>query len=81
MSAHREILLSVDSAALLLAAGCSSDDGVDWRKAGQEEGQKLVQSGQPRTPERCAQAVREYARDVGLPQGDDVRKMQQGCEG
>ena len=41
----------------------------------------LVESGQPRTPERCAQAVREYARDVGLPRGDDVRTMAHGCEG
>jgi hypothetical protein len=67
--------------AALLASGCASDDGVDWRKAGDEQGQRLVQNGQSRTPELCAGAVRAYIADVGVPQGDDVRKMQEGCEG
>ena len=67
-------------ALLLLSAGCGGGTGIDWAEEGAAVGRGLAGQGQERTPATCAHAIEEYARDVGLPTGDDRVTMQRACE-
>ncbi len=67
-------------ALVLLCAACSVGSDINWVQEGASVGRGLADEGRARSPANCERAVFEYARDVGLPTGDDVADMQRGCE-